>query len=137
MKIVFDMDNTLTDDFGKEVRPGIVKLLSRLKKEGFSMVLWTSSTKGRAREILSNHKLSQYFSEFIFREDYDPKRENLPKDIRTIKGDFLVDDDPRQIKFLNSFNIACFQITPFRAGRSTDQTELDKRGGRLAPPLLE
>ena len=30
MKIVFDMDNTLFDELGQQVRPGVVKLLERL-----------------------------------------------------------------------------------------------------------
>ena len=126
MKIVFDMDNTLTDDFGKSVRPGIIKLLTRLQKEGFSLALWTSSTRSRAKEILSQHKLTPLFSEFIFREDYDPDKQNFPKDIRTIEGMFLVDDDPRQIEFLRSVNIAGYQIAPFRAGQPADPKDLDK-----------
>ena len=30
MKIVFDMDNTLADEFGRDARPGMAELLERL-----------------------------------------------------------------------------------------------------------
>ncbi|MBF0420988.1 MAG: DUF705 domain-containing protein [Magnetococcales bacterium] len=126
MAVVFDMDNTLTDEFGREVRPGMKDLLAKLQKEKFVLVLWTSSARSRAREILSQHKLEQYFSKFIFREDYDPDKKGLPKDIRQVNGWFLVDDDPRQIKFLESIGIAAFQISPYRGGAKGDQEELKK-----------
>ncbi len=126
MTIVFDMDNTLTDDFGRRVRPGIHDLLIRLKKEGFTLTLWTSSTRGRAVDILTNHRLRPYFNTCIFREDYDPGRQNRPKDIRRVDGWFLVDDDPRQVHFVQSLQLAAFRITPFRDGGETERKELDR-----------
>ena len=99
MKIIFDMDNTLTDLKGKNKRPNIDKLLAKLKDNGHSLTLWTNSPKFRAQEILRDNDLVKYFSEFLFREDYDPKNKGLNKDIRKVKGDLIIDDDPIEIKF--------------------------------------
>ncbi|HDP80293.1 MAG TPA: hypothetical protein ENN21_05560 [Spirochaetes bacterium] len=99
VKIVFDMDNTLTDTRGVSKRPGIDALLDRLCGEGHELVLWTNSPGARARDILEENGLDHYFSRFIFREDYDPGSRGLPKDIRKIGGDVLVDDDPEEVRF--------------------------------------
>jgi hypothetical protein len=40
MKIVFDMDNTLADEQGATLRPGIKELLSDPQKRKHSLVLW-------------------------------------------------------------------------------------------------
>ncbi|HEX3047420.1 MAG TPA: NIF family HAD-type phosphatase, partial [Bacillota bacterium] len=97
MNIVMDMDNTLTDEFGSSVRPGIINFLETLKRDGHVLILWTNSTKERAVTILKDHRLHFYFSRFIFREDYDPQNIGLPKDIRKVEGDLLIDDDPDEI----------------------------------------
>ena len=34
----------------------------------------------------------------IFRENYDPQNKGINKDIRKVKGDMLVDDDPSEIR---------------------------------------
>ncbi|MBF0188709.1 MAG: HAD family hydrolase [Magnetococcales bacterium] len=124
MKIVFDMDNTLTDDFGNRLRPGIEPLLKGLKKSGHTLVLWTNSERRRAKQILSHHDLTDFFSSFLFREDYDPHRKGLPKDIRTIDADLLVDDDPKQIAFVKSVGKEGFEITPYRGRGMGGQREL-------------
>ena len=125
MIVVFDMDNTLADEFGKKVRPGVIDLLERLKAEGFVLALWTSSTRQRAEDILALHGLDGYFSQFVFREDYDPENEGLPKDIRRIDGTYLVDDDPEQIRYAKSIKRAGFLIKPYRGGSTPDTAELD------------
>ena len=126
MVIVFDMDNTLTDDFGQQVRPGMNALLNRLQKDGFKLILWTNSTEERAKIILNENRLSGYFSTCIFREGYDPDRQGQPKDIRKVKGDFLVDDDPKQIEFVQSVGRKGFLISPFRNGQKPDDSEINK-----------
>ena len=80
MNIVFDMDNTLTDGLGAAIRPGIITLLERLKADGHILMLWTNSTKDRARYILHSHDLTKYLSNFVFRENYDPDSDGTPKD---------------------------------------------------------
>ena len=124
MHIVFDMDNTLTDEFGQKIRPCIMELLKRLIKEGHKLSVWTSSTRDRAHLILDTLKIRTYFKEVICREDYDPNNKDIGKDIRKISGDILVDDDPKQIRYVKSINRKGYLIEPFRVGRSVDNEEL-------------
>ena len=117
MIVVFDMDNTLADELGKQARPGAVALLDRLKADGgFELALWTSSTRERARIILAEHGLDGYFGTFIYREDYDPANLGAFKDIRDIGGVYLIDDDPKQIDFVKSVGLGGFLITAYRGG---------------------
>src|SRR6056297_531505 len=99
MKIVIDMDNTLSDLNGKHVRPGTETLLQMLIKDRHTLVLWTNSPGARAMDILRENKLVKYFSQFIYREDYDPSNRGLHKDIGKIGADLIIDDDPAEIEF--------------------------------------
>ena len=122
--IVFDMDNILVDEFGSSVRPGIVALLQRLRKDGHTLVLRTNSRRDRAMEILRIHDLRRHFRVCICREDYDPDEQDVPKDIRRIKGDILVDDDPEAIAYVRSIGRKGFLILPYRKGAAADRKEL-------------
>ena len=124
MNIVFDMDNTIVDEFGATVRPGIIALLKRLKSDGHRLILWTHSKRSRARVILKDHGIFHYFDSFVFRENYDPLEKGLRKDIRKVKGDFLVDDDPEEISYMREIGRGGFLIQPFRKGRSPVGNEL-------------
>lgn len=124
MILIFDMDNTLTDDFGGSVRPGITELLERLVDEGHTLILWTNSTTDRASDILKKHDLKRYFETFIYREDYAQDQKRVPKDIRTINGDFIIDDDPMQIDYNKSTGKNGFLISSYRGGNTTDAKEL-------------
>lgn len=124
MHIVFDMDNTLTDEFGKDIRPGMVDLLSQLKNEGHTLTLWTNSARRRALEIIHYHNLKNYFSKCIFREDYDKHNEGLNKDIRKINADILIDDDPDEISYTRKMGKTGILIKPFRSTSSPDEDEL-------------
>lgn len=126
MNIVIDMDNTLTDEFGASTRPNIVEFLQKLKNDGHVLFLWTNSTKERAVTILSDHKLNLFFSKFIYREDYDPKNIGLNKDIRNIKGDILIDDDPNEINYMKKINKKGILITSYRKGKNCDKNELSE-----------
>ena len=119
MKIVFDMDNTLTDLKGENKRPNIDRLLFDLKDKGYNLVLWTNSPKYRAQEILKDNDLVKYFSEFLYREDYDPKNRGFNKDIRKIKGDFIIDDDPVEIKYNKKNGKGAILVKSF-ISKSTD-----------------
>ena len=99
MKIVIDMDNTLTDLNGKHVRPGIETLLQMLINDRHTLVIWTNSPRARAMDILRENQLVTYFSQFIYREDYDPSNRGLHKDIGKIGADLIIDDDPAEIDF--------------------------------------
>lgn len=124
MIVVFDMDNTLTDDFGQRVRPGIVGLLEDLAADGFTLALWTQSTRLRARRILDGHDLTRHFRTFVFREDYDPENQNVRKDIRRIDGSFLVDDDPDHVRHVKGLGLDGYVVRSFRGRFDMDRREL-------------
>ena len=124
MTIVFDLDNTLVDEFGAGTRPGIVKLLEKLRADGHRLVLWTNSRRDRAREILKMYDLRKHFSTIICREDYDPRDQGVRKDIRRVRGDLLVDDSPEEIAYQKSIRARGFLVKPFRKGGTADTREL-------------
>ena len=126
MIIVIDMDNTLTDEFGATARPGIADFLTKLKSDGHMLILWTNSTKERAATILKEHRLKAFFTKFIFRENYDPKNTGLNKDIRKVKGDLLIDDDPAEINYMKQINKKGILVTSYRNGKNIDQDELTR-----------
>jgi hydroxymethylpyrimidine pyrophosphatase-like HAD family hydrolase len=126
MNIVFDMDNTLTDEMGSSVRPGISQLLQKLVKDGHDLFLFTNSKKERAKAILYEHNLKNYFKKFIFREDYDPGNTGKNKDIRVINGDLLIDDDPEEIKHMKKINKKGFLVTSYRKGTNPSTDEMAK-----------
>jgi len=124
--IVFDLDNTLVDEFGATLRPGMTALLARLRDDGHALVLWTNSRRARAAEILRLHGLRQHFATCIFREDYDPEERGLSKDIRKVKGDVLIDDDPDLCEHVRSLGRRALQIVPYRKGRLAGTDEIRK-----------
>ncbi len=126
MIIVFDMDNTLVDEMGATLRPGILDLLQKLRADNHELKLWTNSKKDRANSILQEHKLKSYFSEFVFRENYDPEEKGIRKDIRKINGDFLIDDDPEEIQYIKSIKKNGFLISSFRRDSKVKEQELNE-----------
>ncbi|MDX1960177.1 MAG: NIF family HAD-type phosphatase [Leptospiraceae bacterium] len=124
--IIFDMDNTLSDEFGSSLRPGILELLTELESKNHVLKIWTSSTKIRALDILKSNKIYDFFEEFRFREDYDPKNLGLRKDIRKISGDALIDDDPEEIKFTNSIGLKGILVSPYRKNIPSKESDLIK-----------
>ncbi len=116
MKIAVDMDNTLFDDFGQKVRPGVLALLRELRQGGHELVLWTSSTRERAVKILAEHKVEPLFAGFRFREDYDPKNTGAVKDLRQIGADAIIDDDPKHVEFAKSIGKIGILVTSYRGG---------------------
>jgi FMN phosphatase YigB (HAD superfamily) len=122
-KIVFDMDNTLVDEFGSTVRPGMIEFIQNLKNMKCHLYLWTNSKKERAQDILLEHKLNRYFDKYIFREDYDPNNSGKNKDIRELNAQLLIDDDPNEIKFVNRLGLKGFLIKPYRKNGLVDNYE--------------
>jgi FMN phosphatase YigB (HAD superfamily) len=122
--IVFDLDNTLVDEFGAGTRPGIVNLLEKLRADGHRLALWTNSRRDRTREILVRHDLRRHFAAIVCREDYDPLGAGVRKDIRRIKGDILVDDDPEEIAYQKTVGKKGYLLKPFRKGKPADAREL-------------
>ena len=115
--IVFDMDNTLVDEFGATLRPGILSLLRVIHKD-YSLVLWTNSTRDRAKTILREHALIQFFDKFIYREDYDPKNAGKQKDCTRLPAAFIIDDDPAEIAFNKKLGVPGYLISPYRKSAS-------------------
>jgi FMN phosphatase YigB (HAD superfamily) len=126
MTIVFDMDNTLTDDTGGTVRPGMAELIEKLDAEKYALAVFTNSTKQRALMILRDHGLRKYFRQVICREDYDPYDKGVRKDIRKVNGDLLIDDDPAEVAYAVKLGKKGYCIKPYRNGQRTDPDELDK-----------
>jgi hypothetical protein len=112
--IVFDMDNTLADELGQSVRPGIRGLLAELNGSGHQLTVWTSSTGDRAGEILGRLGLARYSSRVIPREEYDPANSGALKDVRSIGADWFIDDDPRQIDHATSQRVKTLLVPPYR-----------------------
>jgi FMN phosphatase YigB (HAD superfamily) len=111
--VCFDLDNTLVDDSGNFMRPAMRELLDSLAAHGITLSLWTASTRERALDVLQWHRLENRFSQCVFREDYDPAGEGLPKDISYLNADLLVDDLLAHIEFTRQKGKLGFLITPF------------------------
>ena len=60
----------------------------------------------------------------MYRDDYDSESQGLPKDIRRLGAQFLVDDDPKQASFVKSIRRHGFLITSYRGGSVGDDAEL-------------
>ena len=80
MRIAIDMDNTIIDELGSTLRPGILDFLDKILKK-HELILWTNSRRIRTMEILDHFKIRKYFSKIISRENYDPEEKGLMKDI--------------------------------------------------------
>ena len=114
MHIYFDLDETVIDEEGDEVRPGVRSLFEKLLIDGHQLSLWSASTEERGTELLAQHGLSGIFRNTVFREDYDPNREGYGKDIRYRCGDLLVDDSPAQVEFVQSLGKKGLLVPSFR-----------------------
>ena len=53
MHVYFDLDNTIIDETGNNVRPGMHELLASFKRHGVQLSIWTVSVRERAEPILS------------------------------------------------------------------------------------
>ena len=124
MKIAVDMDNTLIDEMGASVRPGIISFLEKTAAR-HTLYVWTNSTKARAVGLLNHHNLRKYFEGIIAREDYDPLEQGLPKDLRIYGFDMLIDDDPEEILFNIRNKKKGVLLEPFRKNKTMDSHELD------------
>jgi len=123
MKIAIDMDNTIIDEFGSTLRPGIIEILKELSSK-HDLILWTNSKRTRTIEILDHFELRKYFSKIITRENYDPDEIGLRKDILKYGFDVLIDDDPEEIKFNENKGKAAFLIPPYRKNEKVNFSEL-------------
>lgn len=119
--IVFDLDNTIVDEMGRFLRPGIKPLLNKLKKKSI-LILWSSSTRERGESILRQFDISHLFERTIFREDYYEKSKF--KDVGIVNGDILIDDDPAEIRYNKKNNANAYLIPPFRGKEGNEPIAL-------------
>ena len=140
-KVVFDVDHTLINEKGESVRPGIIELLKSLTDNDIELAIWTASFKARSEPILRNLGLIQYFSDLIYREDYntDSRRWiSVPKDIRKINGGMLVDDSQKQVDYVNSIGLIGYKMTPYASTEpynSPDISELEELHRIILPDV--
>ncbi|MBA7581432.1 hypothetical protein ES708_23335 [subsurface metagenome] len=106
--------------------------MEKLRREGHTLILWTNSRRERAHEILLLHDLRRFFRICICREDYDPEDNDIPKDIRRVRGDLLVDDDPAEIAFVKSVGKKGYLIRPYRKGTKPAGKELTELYRRIS-----
>jgi FMN phosphatase YigB (HAD superfamily) len=117
MRIAVDLDNTIVDEFGRSVRPGMREFLIRMRGRGHTLILFTQSTKARAWIILRDHGLHDVFHAFLFREDWDPENRNPPKDLRIAKADAIIDDDPQNVAAARAIGKRGILVKPYRGSR--------------------
>ena len=131
MHIYFDLDNTIIDETGNKVRPGMHELLASFKRHGVQLSIWTASVRERAEPILCKLRLKDYFTDIVCRDDYDPDASwgrTKPKDIRFGDGDMLIDDNHNHVDFVKSIGRQGFRITPYISyiDPEPDPTELEQ-----------
>jgi FMN phosphatase YigB (HAD superfamily) len=123
MKIAIDMDNTIIDELGSTLRPGIIDFLEE-EAARHELILWTNSRRIRAIEILDHFDLRKYFVKIISRENYDPEEKGLRKDIGIYNYDILIDDDIEEIKNTENNGKTGILVEPYRKNKKMDENEL-------------
>jgi len=125
MKIAIDMDNTIIDELGSSLRPGINDFLEKTSTK-HELVLWTNSKRMRAIEILDHFDIRKYFTKIISRENYDPQETGLRKDISQYDCDILIDDDPEEIKYNESRGKIGILVETYRKNKKINENELEE-----------
>jgi len=127
MRIVIDMDQTIVGNrvepdgsFTVQPRPGISAFLRALRARGHKLILWTAAAKSWTRELQNAYpKIFESFSKIYTRETLPAHDANgYFKDIRRIKGDVMIDDEPTFKEIANRIGIGSryIQIDPYRPG---------------------
>ena len=119
------MDNTIIDELGSSLRPGIVEFLKYLSGKYF-LVLWTNSKKVRAYEIMNYLNIRNYFDDIITREDYDPNDKGIRKNITGKEIKILIDDDPNEIEFVNKNKGKGILVKSYRKGMKIESNEFSE-----------
>jgi phosphoglycolate phosphatase-like HAD superfamily hydrolase len=125
MKIAIDMDNTIIDELGSTLRPGIINFLEKASVNN-ELILWTNSKRIRAMEILDYFNLRKYFTKIISIENYDPEEKGIRKDIAEYNYDIIIDDDIAEIEFNNKNGKIGILVEAYRKNKRIDENELVK-----------
>jgi FMN phosphatase YigB (HAD superfamily) len=124
MRIAIDMDNTIIDELGSTLRPGIIGFLDKISTR-HELILWTNSRRMRAIEILDHFDLRKYFVKIISRENYDPQEKGLRKNIGEYDCDILIDDDIEEVKYNENLGRKGILVATYRRNREMDENELE------------
>jgi len=125
MKIAIDMDNTIIDEFGSTLRPGILNFLEEISTR-HELILWTNSKRIRAMEIIDHFDIRKYFTKIISRENYDPREIGLSKDISQYDYDILIDDDPEEIKYNESRGKTGILVETYKRNKKVNENEFEE-----------
>ena len=123
MRIAIDMDNTIIDELGSTLRPGILDVLEEISSR-HELILWTNSRRIRAMEITDHFGIRKYFVKIISRENYDPEENGLRKEISQYDCDILIDDDPEEIKYNESKGRTGILVAAYRKNKKINEDEL-------------
>ena len=123
MKIAIDMDNTIIDELGSTLRPGIIEFLENISAR-YELILWTNSRRIRTIEILDYFDIRKYFIKIISRENYDPEEKGLRKNIGEYDCDILIDDDEEEIIFNNNKGKLGILVESYRKHKKIKENEL-------------
>ena len=125
MKIVLDMDNTIIDELGQTLRPGIKNFINKISQK-HELILWTNSKRMRTIEILEHFDIKKYFIKIITRENYDPEEKGNRKDISKYDYDIIIDDDIEEILYNTNNGKIGILVESYRKDKTINENELDK-----------
>lgn len=123
MRIVIDMDNTIIDELGSTLRPGIIDFLKKILTRN-ELILWTNSGRIRTMEILDYFNIRKYFVKIISRENYDPEEKQLKKDIGKYDCDIIIDDDIEEMEYNKNNGKTGILVEAY--GKNMNEKELDE-----------
>jgi hypothetical protein len=138
-RIVFDLDNTLVGRNG-QIRPNVIELLDKLKKNDNELILWTHSTSDRTANILQKNGLGKYFNKVITREDYENPLlgENTLKNIKSIGADLLIDNRQSNIDSVIKSGGEALKISTYKTGGSQAFNNLwNQIGEKIGTPIVK
>ena len=125
MKIAIDMDNTIIDELGSSLRPGIMDFLESISKR-HELILWTNSKRIRTIEIIDHFDLRKYFKKIISRENYDPEGKGLRKDIGKYGYDIIIDDDTNEVEYNEGKGKIGILVQTYRKNKRINKKELEE-----------
>jgi glutaredoxin-related protein len=123
-RLVFDLDETLgvalvnsNSVVGFNIRQGCLDLLEKLSSK-YELVLWSVSNRSYVNKMLSG-ELGKFFKETYSWNEVP----QLWKDIRIIKGDYLIDDDSYQKEMAEQVGLGNKYIIVPVYGNKIDEAE--------------
>ncbi|MDR2783247.1 MAG: HAD family hydrolase [Treponema sp.] len=131
MKIAIDMDNTIIDELGSTLRPGIINFLEIISTR-HELILWTNSKRMRTMEILDYFNLRKYFQKkIITRENYDAEEKGIKKNIEKYNYDIIIDDDAEEIEYNKNNGKIGVLVESYRKNKTIDENEMKKNNRKI------